>query len=298
MNRVVMRDAFEADFIAGAKLAEDGEIDGGDGRDNGVAASGGVVCTEDDGVAFGRDLDCTVWCRLRGHSSCKRRGDLRAFEPQAHAVRAVTDAMRGVPERLGICKIVVLRAGDCTERARCAMVIKESIERAKVCGAWRGVDVDCERQNIACLQWSTGMAAELAEKIGRTRTQNTRNINAATDRKISTATLVDPADGKRVFACDAGGAVGDDAGRCAITRQLHVCNAARDRDDGFCSKLHDAAHQRHLKNCSVVCIAHEPVCDACREQVHRAGGRDALRCMAEASEILHGREHAGLDNRA
>lgn len=42
-------DLGEGDFVAGRELAEEGQVDGGDVGDDGVAAGGGVVCAEDDG---------------------------------------------------------------------------------------------------------------------------------------------------------------------------------------------------------------------------------------------------------
>src|SRR5579885_2057689 len=98
-ERLFEGDAFEADLVARAKLADRVHVGGNDVGDLGVAAGGLVLDEEEDGAAVRRHLHGAEGDAFGEHVPGVA-GERRTIEAQAHAVGLFGDAPGGGVERL------------------------------------------------------------------------------------------------------------------------------------------------------------------------------------------------------
>lgn len=94
----VWADAAEADFFAGAELAEGFQIGGNDAGEDGIATGGGMLATEELGLAGRGKLDGAV-PGAATHEGLLGSGQGEAFEADGHAGGFVTDAVDGAGEK-------------------------------------------------------------------------------------------------------------------------------------------------------------------------------------------------------
>ena len=149
-------DELETNAIAGAELANAGNVGSDDVGDFGVATGGLLVDEEEDGLAIGGELDGAEGDALGDHLAGIGGEDGRAVEAEAHAIGVGRDEVFGVVKGIGGEGGRLGAGGD----AESGVVGCEGV------GDWVGFGCTGGRADGEDVAFAEGASAEAAEDMG------------------------------------------------------------------------------------------------------------------------------------
>ena len=148
------------------------------------------------------------------------------------------------------------------------------------------------RQGVALLESAPAEPAEPPAKVGRAGAERRRDVDAARHGQIGAAARAGHLEPDDVPRPDADGGPG--RGLLAVDGEAH--RRAGHRDHRRLPHLEPRALDGALERRGGVRVPHQAIGDQERGAIHRPRRRDADALVAEAPEVLDGRQEPGIDD--
>ena len=283
-------DLLKAQASARPELADPADVDRARRRDLRVAAGRLPVDQQHDGLAVAGHLDRPQRDPIRDDVMTAGVRDAGTGQPRAHAVRLRQHLVRRVEERdhAFIGEAIGLRTQHDAQDGFAAPARTRGLGH----GARPGRARMSERQAVVARQRAAVHATHPPAQVRGARAEDRRHGDAARDGDVAAHAGARGAD-----LHDVAGLEGERRPR----RRRRVVDGhgrvgAADREHARRLRAQPRAHQREFERGRAIEVPHEPIGQDERRAVDGTGGRDAVTHLAGATDVLHRRLRAGLED--